>query len=207
MNFSRGDFLNLRWSLLAFVFSLVVSGVAIVMAEAYKSASVRHYQHAAKQLNEAKQQLLGIQTDLENISTYASAYALLVEQKIVAGEQRLDWMEAMEKLRKLHYVIDFKYSIEPQRVFIPSPKLETGNLEIYLSGVNLQIELLHDMQLIALLQALRADKQGRFIIEHCTVQRHFSGDEESQPMGVAPAGQLAADCAGGWLTMKNKNLP
>ncbi len=204
MNFSKDDLLKLKWSLLTFLTSLVIGGSAIWIGSAYDESSLKDRQSAQKQVVEARNRLSSTQSDLDNMSTYALEYTSLVENKVIGGENRLDWIEGLEKLRQQHRVIDFKYSIAPQKSLVPSPALDTGNFDLSLSGVNLQLELLHEEQLIEFLEALRTDLKGWFIIEQCALERATSaGADPNLKLGA----QLKATCAGGWITMKNRNTP
>lgn len=202
MSLDKSDFIHLKWSLLAFTLSVAVGGSTIWLSTAYESAARKAREAAQEQIREAGNMFDAAQSDLKNMSTYAMEYASLIDRRIVGGERRLDWIEGLEKLHLQHRVIDFKYTIAPQQPYIPAPALNTGDLEISLSGLNLQIDLLHEMQLFEFFEALRSDLHGRLIVDHCTLERATTTDTPSTPNIGA---QLKADCAGGWVTLKNRN--
>ncbi len=203
MSLSKSDIPHIKWSLLTFTLSLIAGGSAIWMGDAYDSAALKGRQAAQKQVIEARNKLSAAQSDLANMSTYALEYASLQQHHIIGGERRLDWMEGLEKLRQQHYVMDFKYTIAPQQPYTPNPALDAGNFEINMSGLSLQLDLLHEMQLVKFLQALRSDMKGWFIIDHCALTRTGTAADTPQNIGA----QLKADCAGGWITIKNRNAP
>ncbi|MFA5826453.1 MAG: hypothetical protein WC825_10870 [Gallionellaceae bacterium] len=205
MNLGKSDLAHIKWSLLAFTLSVAVGGSAIWLSATYESAARKARDAAQKQVREAGNMLGATQSDLENMSTYALEYAALIDRRIVGGEQRLDWMEELEKLRRQHHVIDFKYTIAPQQPYIPTPALNTGDLEINLSGLSLQIDLLHEMQLIEFFKALRSDLKGWFIVDHCTLERAASANTAETSSAPNIGAQLKADCAGGWITLNNRN--
>jgi hypothetical protein len=203
MIFSKSDFPLLKWSLLACTLSLLVSVVAIWFSTDYVEQSLKARQQAQLHLIEARKELGDAQSDLENMSIYAREYASLVDYKIIGGEQRLDWMEGLAKMRSGQHVIDFKYTIVPQQTYTPNPTLDLGNFELKLSGLNLQLDLLHEIQLIKFFDALRSNIRGWFIIDHCTLERAGA----TTPGEVSTAPQLKAECGGGWITMKKKGTP
>ncbi len=203
MIFSKSDLPLLKWSLLACTISLLVSGGAIWLSSDYVDQSLKSRQQAQLHLIDARKQLSDAQSDLENMSIYAREYASLVDYKIIGGEQRLDWMEGLSKMRSGQYVVDFKYTIAPQQSYTPNPALDLGNYELKLSGLNLQLDLLHEMQLIKFFDALRSNIRGWFIIDHCTLERSGA----NTPGEVSSAPQLKAECGGGWITMKKKGTP
>lgn len=198
MKISRADLRYLKWSLLAFSASLVIGIVAIRLGNEYLAHSLEQLQAAQKQDNAASHNLVISQSDLESISAYATDYASLLDRKIIAGEQRLDWMEAVTELRRQRHLANFKYTIAPQQPYVLPPTLNTGNLEINLSSIHLQTDLLHEVQLLNFFDALHTAKQGWFIVERCALERY---DNATAPLGS----QLNADCTGGWITMKHRS--
>jgi hypothetical protein len=203
MNFSKSDLPLIKWSLIAFTASLLVSICAIWLSSEYVEQSLHERQQAQKHLVDARKQLSDVQSDLENMSIYAREFASLVDYKIIGGEQRLDWMEGLVKLRQNQLVVDFKYTIAPQQIYSPKPTLDMGNFDLNLSGLNLQLDLQHEMQLIKFFDALRSNIRGWFIIDHCTLDRAVTNNSGE----IQPLTQLKADCAGGWITMKKKGTP
>ena len=62
--------------------------------------------------------------------------------------------------------------------------------------MTLQINLLHEEQLLQLFAKMQQQMSGWFMLDGCSLSRTGSPDE------LAP---LKADCTGGWFTMKNRN--
>lgn len=204
MNFSKSDLPHLKWSLLAFVLGLLVCTSSIWLSSEYVAHSLKQRQQAQRQLSDARKQLSDAQSDLENMSIYSLEYAALVDYRVIGGEQRLDWIEGLAKLRQSQSVVDFKYTILPQQSYSPNPAMDTGNFELKLSGLSLHLDLLHEMQLIKFFEALRTNIKGWFIIDHCTLERAGSGSGTEASAALTGAAQLKAECTGGWITMKKK---
>jgi hypothetical protein len=198
MSFSKADLPYLKWSLGAFVLSLALSGGLLSISEKYQEQAQQERQAAQKQLTEARAQLSATENDQENMATYALEYNALLAQKIIGNEQRLDWMEGLEKIRQQGQVLDFKYTIAPQQAYVPNPPVDAGNFQLSRSDMSMQIDLLHEEQLIRLLAAMRAQMNGWFMLDGCTLARTDIANVNSP---------LKAECSGGWFTMKNKNAP
>jgi len=197
MSLSKADLSDLKWSLGAFALSLALCGVLYSISDVYLGQSLKDRQAAQKQLSDARTQLTAAQSDQENMATYAKEYNALLARKIIGNEQRLDWMEGLEKLRLEGRVLDFKYTITPQQTFTPNPPAEAGNFQLNRSNMTLQVELLHEEQLLHLLSAMRTHLNGWFMLDGCTLTR--SGSNETS--------KLKAECTGGWFTMKSKGAP
>ncbi len=198
MIFSKNDLPELKWSLGALALSIALAVTLISWSEKYLELSLKEREAAQKQLNDARTQLLAAQSDEANMSAYALEYNALLAQKVIGTEQRLDWIEGLEKLRQEGNVLDFKYNISPQQGYTPNPPLDAGNFQLSRSGMTLQIDLLHEEQLLHFFSNLHDQINGWFMLDGCTISRTGAVDE------LAP---LKAECTGGWFTMKNKNSP
>ncbi len=198
MSFSKTDLPEIKWSLGALVLSLALAGSLISLSSAYLDQSLKDHQSAQKQLADARNQLTAAQSDQENMSSYALEYNALLTQKVIGNEQRLDWMEGLEKLRQQGSVLDFKYTISPQQSYVPAPPLDAGNFQLNRSSMTMQIVLLHEEQLLHLVDDMHKQMPGWFMLDGCALSRTAAIDE------IAP---LKADCTGGWFTMKSKNSP
>ncbi len=199
MTFSQSDLSHLKWRLLSLLLVLGTGSAATMLSENFVTQAQHSQQAAQRQLNEARSRLAVAQDDRANMATYALEYGTLLERKIIGNEQRLDWIEGLEKIQQHQRVLDFKYAIAPQQPYTPAPKLDSGNFELKLSNMTLQFDLLHEGQLINFFDTLRADIKGWFIINRCSLERSASAPEN------AAAPQLKAECSGGWLTLKNRN--
>jgi len=196
MTFSKDDLPILKWSLGAFMLSIALSAGVISLSNTYLEHSLKDRQAAQQRLFDSRAQLLAAQNDEENMSTYAFEYNSLLAQKVIGDEQRLDWMEGLEKLRQQGVVLDFKYTIAPQQNFVPAPAVDAGNFRLSRSSMTLQIDLLHEEQLLHLFGDMRGKLNGWFMLDGCSISRTGTTQE------LAP---LKAECTGGWFTMKNKN--
>jgi hypothetical protein len=198
MTFSKDDLPILKWSLGAFLLSIALSAGIIFLSNTYLEHSLKDRQSAQQRLFDARAQLLAAQNDEENMSTYALEYNSLLAQKVIGDEQRLDWMEGLEKLRQQGVVLDFQYTIAPQQGYTPAPPVDAGNFKLSRSSMSLKIDLLHEEQLLHLFADMRSKLNGWFMVDGCSLSRSVATDEMSP---------LKAECTGGWFTMKNKNAP
>lgn len=199
MSFSTSDIAEIKWSLGSFLVSLAIVAGLVNYSQDYQHQSLKDRQAAQDQLTKARAQLAIAQNDFENMATYKLEYEALETQKVIGNEQRLDWMEGLEKIRKQGHVTDFKYSIGPQQSYAPNPPLDSGNFALNLSPMTMQIDLLHEEQLQHLFTAMLTQMQGWFILDRCSLST-----VATEAGGIT---SLKAECAGGWLTMKNRNAP
>lgn len=201
MRFSRSDFPLMRWSILAVCASTLVSAIVLYSSSQYAENAQRDRRNAQNMLNDARNRLTTAHQDQDNMVIYADEYGALIENKIIGDDQRLDWMEGLEKIRQKNLVTDFRYNIAPQRTHTPQPPIDSGNFDIHYSEMKLQFDLLHEAQLLNFFDALHASVKGRYQLEGCTLQRTGTDNEGEQTAMT----RLKAECSGGWITLKNRN--
>lgn len=194
MSFSVSDLPDLKWNLSALILSALFSVALINYAIGYQEQASLNLTNAQQQLTDARKQLMAAKNDAENMAIYQLEYEALETQKVIGNEQRLDWIENLEKIRKKKLVLDFKYTIGPQQAYSPNPPLDAGTFALNISPMTLHLELLHEEQLQRLFTALQTEMQGWFILERCTLSAGNSSPDATSP--------LKAECSGGWITLK-----
>lgn len=200
MKFTKADFPLMRQSILALGASIAISAVVLYSSGKYAEKTQKDLRGAQRMLSEARNRLTAAQEDQKNMAIYADEYGTLIDRKIVGDDQRLDWMEDLEKLRRRNLVTDFRYSISPQMTYAPQPPIDSGNFDIHYSEMKLQFDLLHEEQLVNFFKALRSQIKGYYQLGGCSLQR-AAGENST----TSTFTQLKADCSGGWLTLKNRN--
>ncbi|MDD5299122.1 MAG: hypothetical protein PHD65_01355 [Gallionella sp.] len=199
MKFSKADFILMRWSILTACASMLLGGAILYGSSQYAGHAQQDQYDAQRLLHEAQSRLATVRQDLENMSAYSGEYAVMEEHKIIGDEQRLDWIEGLEKLRLKNLVADFHYNIAPQKNYTEIPPIDSGNFHVRYSEMKLHFDLLHEAQLLDFFDALRSQIKGRYQLEGCVLQRG-AADESGSP-------RLSAECGGGWITLKNRNAP
>lgn len=223
MNFSKSDLPHIQWSLLILLAVLGTGGAIIAASEGFVTRAQEGQRALKQQLSAARGQLATAQEDQEKMQTYTQEYNTLLQRDIIGDDRRLDWMEALDKMRKQSKasgLMDFNYSIAPQQLYAPFPPVDSGNFDLHSSGMSMQFNLLHEGQLLTVLDALRTNSKGWFMLDRCELERNSAHetnvapnaqeDDEpplnaSTPVVRSFVPQLKAQCAGGWLTLKNRN--
>lgn len=202
MKLSKSDFSVLRWSMLAICASVLISASILYISSTYIGNSKKDLRNARNMRNDARMRLTAAHEDRDNMSIYSSEYGELIKRKIIGDDQRLDWIEGMEKLRQMNLVTDFSYHIAPQKKYVPQPPINAGNFDIHYSETKLHFDLLHEAQLVDFFTALPKKIQGWYQLEGCTLKRSATAEENA---AMSSGALLTAECTGGWITLKNRN--
>lgn len=199
MRLANSDLPLMRRNMLAAGASVLLSSAMLFGVSQYADQSQRDQRSAQILINDAQGHLAAARQDQQNMSAYSDEYGALEERKIIGDEQRLDWIEGLDKLRSQNLVSDFRYHLAPQKSYTAIPATERGSFDIRYSEMTLQFDLMHEAQLLVFFDALHREIDGRYQLEGCTLQRIAA------PTPEAP--QLKAECSGGWITLKSRNLP
>ncbi|MDP2793472.1 MAG: hypothetical protein Q8O25_05220 [Sulfurisoma sp.] len=203
MTVSRDDFRRIQWSLLILVV-LALLGAAVV----FGSLQTTRVARAAAQKVEAERgdirnKLARAREEEQEIRGKISRYQALVNRGYVTEEQRLDWIERIAQIKVARKLIDVQYELMPQRTVEAALLPEGaagGGYEFMSSTMKLQMQLLHEGDLLGFLADLRANVRALIVVRQCTVER------------IAPAAgnargtqaQLKADCDIDWITLREK---
>ncbi|MGZ8256363.1 MAG: hypothetical protein ACXW1C_01090 [Gallionella sp.] len=196
MNLTRQDWTLLRGSVAAVAMSVLVSVLLIYLSAQYAAHASKTWHLAEQHLANAKRNLSEAQQAQDNLHNYLQPYQRLQQQHLIGAEPRLNWIESLEQLRLQNLVTRFTYNIGPQKIISPPTTLDTAHFEVHFSDMKLQLELLHEAQLLNFFDALHKQIPGWYQLDNCTLTR------------VNPTGAgLKADCSGGWLTLQNRSTP
>lgn len=199
MTFSRDDFLRIKGPIVALVLVLVAGIGSLFVTDKFARSMGAGKSAAVAQLADAVARLEQVQKDKQDFQTYAEQYQALIDQGVIGEDRRLDWIEAIEKVRAEERVFRVKYAMAPQKAFNPAPVPAPSNFEMKVSAVTLQLDLLHEGQLLDFLDELRAQSKGFYLLDKCAIARSGGALE----LRYAP--QLKAECALNWLTMREKS--
>jgi hypothetical protein len=197
----RSDLPYIKWGLITLLLALGTGGTAIFLSQDFLDRSQLAHSAAERKLTEARHNLNTANDDRQNMASYAQEYSMLLKRNIIGNERRLDWIDGLERLRRRNLVMDFNYTISPQKPYKPPVPLDSGNFDLRRSDMALSFDLLHEGQLMDFFDALRSDVKGWFMLDGCTITRNTASS------GNDAAPQLKAECSGGWVTLKNRNAP
>lgn len=133
------------------------------------------YQH----FNETAQYgLIDIRTKYETakvekqlVQRYLPEYKRLKQRGIVGKENRLHWIDTLRKVKEKTKVLEMQYEIKPQQIYSEESFQGMENFQLVYSDVTLNMELLHEGDLLNVLRELNSQADGLFNIKECQLLR------------------------------------
>jgi hypothetical protein len=149
-------------------------------------------------LNAARQryQLSGAEKDM--IVDYLPKYQMLISKGFVGEEQRIEWVEHLRQQHKMQKLFGIKYSISPQEKYTPAFAANLGGFTMNRSLMKLELDMLHEGDLLRLTEALNAENSAPFILRDCEINRLNPGSQLSNQLTA----NMHALCELDWLTLR-----
>ena len=196
MKIAPADFPKLQASLLLGVLMVAAGALAVYFSFAVKEAAERARVSIAAQFAEADGKLRQVRNEESEVKQKSIIFKQLQERGIIGDEQRLDWVELLKEIRDQHRLIDLRYEIAPQRMLDG----QLGNdFVFFASSMKLELKLLHEEDLIRLLDDLRRQAKALIRVKSCRIER-LPATGEQRGGGRA---NLLADCEIEWLTLRD----
>lgn len=201
----KDDIRHIRWS--------VCAAACMVLAGAGAALVSRHLLEAERQ---AQRQALALQANIHArlartadearyAQTHAERFAALVEQGTIGAERRLEWLERMRQIKAARKLYDLQFEIAPQQTIDPEllPQSD-GDYEFRSSAMRLQMQLLHEGDLLGFVGDLRGSAHGFVRPRSCVIERLASPGGETPADVVAFGPRLKADCVIDWITIQQR---
>ncbi len=193
------DLKRVRWSILAALLMVAAGGAAL-----YATHQATLQARAAANKAEAKQQeahnkLMRARDEQAEITAKIGRFGDLAADGIVGEERRLEWVERIREIRAARRLFDLQYEIAPQRPLdAAAAPGSSGSFEFLSSTMRLQMDLLHELDLIHFLDDLEHSVSAVVRPERCIVER--TGN--SGPSGTGAL--LRAECTLDWITIRER---
>ena len=149
---------------------LLVAGLALLWIARHTLAQ-QHRKLGAAQADRrlVAERLLRIAREEREVRDHVELYQRLKELRILGDERRLEWVEALTRIRTERELLDLRYHVERQKVLKTLPA--GSGLELRSSSMNVQLALLHEGDLLRFLRDLRNSGNAYYSVRQCTLTR------------------------------------
>jgi hypothetical protein len=144
---------------------------------------------ATAERNQSRERLARISEEEREVKDKIEVYQQLGQAGILGEERRLEWADAIARIRGSRELLELRYRIEPQKPLVSVPG-KPANVDFYASAMKLDLALLHEGDLIAFLGDLRDSGNQYTAVQRCNLVR--SGVSPAAGPSLAP--RLRAQC-------------
>jgi hypothetical protein len=173
----------------AIMLALLAAGAGLVVwTQREQSAAEQQLAGARAEHTQAVERLRRIAEEEKEVNDKLAIYQRLKSLHILGEERRLEWADAMTRIRNERELLDLRYLVERQRQ-LASIAGKPANVDFYASTMKVDIALLHEGDLLAFLRALRDSGNAYYSVKRCTISRTGQA-----PTGLSIVPRLRADC-------------
>lgn len=200
MKLTPTDWLLLRLPLA--ILGLIIICMAGLVAFSYhqKTQSEELLRLQENRLNEARQRYQSSGQEKETIVMYLPTYQRLISEGFIGEERRIEWVDNLRVIHQDNKLFGINYNIATQEAYKPAFNLNLGNLSMYRSVMKLELAMLHESDLLQLMDELRVRKITPFILRQCEmVKRPNATFDKFSP-------NMQANCELDWLTVREPEV-
>lgn len=201
MSMTPQDRRKLQWPIIGLVLAIMIVGLLVTYADQYREENELALQTQQNLLNQARQKFQSSGIEKESIIQYLPIYNKLLASGFVGEERRIEWIEALRQIHAQHKLFSIDYSIGLQESYNPSFLPNLGNFKLKRSVMNLKLDMLHEGDLLALLDGLH-EQTTPFIVRECEIKRPVGAVVNAKNM----VSNMQANCEIDWLTLRDPQL-
>jgi hypothetical protein len=188
MNFTSAELRKLAPAIAVLLALLFAGGALVFWTQQEQRTAERQLAAARTERAQARERLTRIAEEEKEVNDKLEVYWRLKNLHILGEEQRLEWADAMTRIRTSRELLDMHYTVERQRLLL-SAAGKPANVDFHASTMKVDIALLHEGDLLAFLRDLRDSGNAFYSVKRCQITR----------TGIAATGtsivpRLRADC-------------
>ena len=151
--------------------ALLTAGIAIIMSagEGLRMAQARFGVAQAERRQNAER-LARIAEEEREVTQKIDVYQRLKAYHILGEERRLEWADAINRIRIQRELLDVRYRVERQKLIKSAPG-KPANVEFFASSMHVDLQLLHEEDLLRFLGDLRASGNAYYSVKRCSMTR------------------------------------
>jgi len=156
---------------LAAALALLAAGAALIWHQRLVAAREAQQLLAARaERAQAQERLSRIAEEEREVREKIEVYRQLRDLQIVGEERRLEWVDAMARIRASRELLDLRYTVEPQKL-LRSVSGKPAAVDFYASTMKVDLALLHEGDLLGFLADLRASAKAYYSVQRCQITR------------------------------------
>ena len=167
---------------------LAAGGGLIWGADATLHAANQRAAAAQAERRQATERLARISEEEREVIEKLDVYKRLKTLNILGEERRLEWADAITRIRTQRELLDLSYRVDRQRLLASVPG-KPANVDFFASTMRVQLALLHEEDLLRFLGDLRDSGNAYYAVRRCSLTR-----TGQPPAGVQISPRLRGEC-------------
>ena len=170
MNLTIQELRRLALPLLVLIAALAAGGALVWFTQRVQREAGAELTAAKAERAQSRGRLARISEEEREVKEKLELYRRLKDQHVIGPEQRLEWADAMGRIRTGRELLDLKYRVERQRLLASVPG-KPASIDVFASTMKVDIALLHEGDLFSFLGDLRGSGNALYSVQRCAIAR------------------------------------
>jgi hypothetical protein len=192
------DWSVLRGALIGFVLCVTAGGLLAGGGHVLMKRKQLEFARNNVQFQAISGRYLAVDEEEKQIKKYYPRFLELYHGGVIGREERLNWIETLRDAGERLRIPSLNYEISSQGVHAPAFPVTLGRYQLYGSAMTLNLQALHEGDLLRLLQLLDTRAAGHYSLQSCRIGK--LGQALNTLTAERP--NLGVQCELTWFTIK-----
>ncbi len=192
----------IRKALISFAVVLVTMIVVVSVSDMYKWNAGDEDTRAKREMRKWRNKIDEANRNNQILVDHEDKFKVLQKNAVIGNENRLSWVEVVQKTAESRNMSSVKYDITSQLL---QDKKELGDkyagIDVFKSVMSIDMRFMHEGDLFVMMNALKKEAKGLFTIDKCDIElvnktNNFEIDKQNA------AENMRAYCELSWYTLK-----
>lgn len=189
-------------AMLVFTIILISMLSVVIISDLYKSGAYEENSRMAGEMRSWRSKIDEANKNNHILVQHEDTFKKLKDNYVIGDENRLSWVEVVQKVADSRRIASVKYDIASQ-VLLDKKTLDkkyTG-IDVFKSVMSLEMKFIHEGDLFVMLNALREEAKGLVAVDKCDVEL-INKDINDGLIGQDVTDNMSAYCELSWYTLK-----
>ena len=193
---------ELKRSLAVFMIVLLSMTTVVLISGMFKAKANDENKLALSEMRKWRNKIDEANTNNQILVKHEDTFKKLQAESIIGNENRLSWVEVVQKVAESRGIASVKYDIASQ-VLLDKKLLDKKyeGLDVYRSVMSIEMDFIHEGDLFVMLNALRNEAKGLMTVDKCDVEL-VNKDVNEGVIGQDSTDNMRAFCELSWYTLK-----
>ena len=184
MKLQKQDMKRLRWPLVAALLFTVIGGTTLWYADRQFTDAKAKEAEAQRQRTSAQERVSKASEEEREIRDHLVYYQRMVNAGMVGSQNRLDLIDKIAAIKSQRKLFEVKYNIQPQKAVDYPGIVSSGAMDFVTNRMTLDMQLLHEEDLLDFLRDLQNAGQSLVSVRHCKMSRLDRGSNTALTPGL-----------------------
>jgi len=192
----------IKKSLMVFAIISFAMISVVTMSDMYKSKASDENGRTLREMRGWSNKIDEANRNNQILVQHEDTFKKLKNDSVIGDENRLSWVEVVQKVADSRGIASVKYDIASQ-VLLDKNKLDKKykDIDVFKSVMSLEMKFIHEGDLFVMLNALRSEAKGLMTIDKCDVEL-INKDVNEGIIGQDATDNMRAYCELSWYTLK-----